>query len=52
MLAPFWAERLGKTALRAFQASRRGGEVICRLAGGRVELEGRCVFYSEGVAEL
>jgi PhzF family phenazine biosynthesis protein len=52
MLAPFWAERLGKTALRAFQASRRGGEVICRLAGDRVELEGSCVFYSEGIAEI
>jgi PhzF family phenazine biosynthesis protein len=52
MLAPFWAARLGKTVLRAFQASRRGGEVICRLAGDRVELEGGCVFYSEGVAEI
>jgi predicted PhzF superfamily epimerase YddE/YHI9 len=49
-LAPFWAERLGKTGLRAFQASRRGGELICRLRGDRVELEGSCVFYLEGVA--
>ena len=29
-LAPFWAERLGRSELRAFQASPRGGEVICR----------------------
>jgi predicted PhzF superfamily epimerase YddE/YHI9 len=49
-LAPFWAERLGKTDLRAFQASRRGGELICRLRGDRVELEGACVFYLEVVA--
>lgn len=48
MLAPYWAGRLGKTAFAAFQASRRGGEVICRLAGDRVELEGRCVFFLEG----
>jgi PhzF family phenazine biosynthesis protein len=52
MLAPYWAAKLGKTALRAFQASSRGGEVICRLAGDRVELEGSCVFYLEGQVEI
>lgn len=51
-LAPFWAERLGKTSFRAFQASRRGGEIICRLLGDRVELEGSCIFYFEGRAEI
>ncbi len=51
-LAPYWAKRLGKTAFRAYQASRRGGEIICRLAGDRVELEGSCVFYLEGEAEI
>jgi PhzF family phenazine biosynthesis protein len=52
MLAPYWAKRLGKGVFRAFQASRRGGELICRLAGDRVELEGDCVFYLEGEVEL
>jgi predicted PhzF superfamily epimerase YddE/YHI9 len=52
MLAPYWAKRLGKSALRAFQASPRGGEVVCRLKGERVELEGSCVFYMEGAAEI
>ncbi len=52
MLAPFWAGRLGKTTFRAFQASRRGGELVCRLVGDRVELEGSCVFYVEGLAEI
>lgn len=52
MLAPYWAPRLGKTAFRAFQASRRGGEITCRLARDRVELEGACVFYLEGEAEI
>jgi PhzF family phenazine biosynthesis protein len=52
MLAPYWAKRLGKTMFRAFQASPRGGEVICRLAGDRVELEGTCVFYLEGEVEI
>jgi PhzF family phenazine biosynthesis protein len=51
-LAPYWAKKLGKQALRAFQASARGGEVICRLAGDRVELEGGCVFYLEGHVEI
>ena len=52
MLAPYWAARLGKTEFLAFQASQRGGEVICRLIGDRVELEGSCVFYLEGMAEV
>jgi PhzF family phenazine biosynthesis protein len=51
-LAPYWAKRLDKTAFRAFQASRRGGEMVCRLLGDRVELEGSCVFYLEGTAEF
>ena len=50
MLAPFWAKRLNKTEFRAFQASKRGGKVICRLQNDRVELEGTCVFYLEGQA--
>jgi PhzF family phenazine biosynthesis protein len=48
MLTPYWAGKLGKQELRAFQASPRGGEMICRLAGDRVEMEGSCVFYLEG----
>ncbi len=52
MLAPYWAERLGRSEFRAFQASRRGGEVVCRLLNDRVELEGQCVFYLEGEAEV
>jgi PhzF family phenazine biosynthesis protein len=51
-LAPYWSPRLQKTAFRAFQASQRGGEVICRLVGDRVELEGNCVFYLEGEVEI
>jgi PhzF family phenazine biosynthesis protein len=51
-LAPYWAQKLGKSVLRAFQASRRGGEVLCRFTGDRVALEGVCVFYMEGEAEI
>ena len=52
MLAPFWAKRLNKTSFRGFQASKRGGEVHCRLLADRVELRGDCVFYLEGEAEI
>jgi PhzF family phenazine biosynthesis protein len=52
MLAPYWAKRLNQTEFHAYQASRRGGEVICRLAGERVELEGTCVFYLEGEVDI
>ena len=52
MLTPYWAKRTGKSVFRAFQASRRGGEMICRLLGDRVELEGSCVFYLEGEVEV
>lgn len=52
MLAPYWAARLGKSQLRAYQASKRGGELTCRVIGERVQLEGQCVFYLEGEAEI
>lgn len=52
MLMPYWSGKLNKSECRAFQASRRGGEIICRLDGDRVELEGSCVFYSEGTVEV
>lgn len=47
-LAPYWGKRLDKSVLRALQASSRGGEIVCRIVGNRVELEGACVFYLEG----
>jgi PhzF family phenazine biosynthesis protein len=52
MLVPYWAGRTGKLAFRAYQASPRGGEIVCRLAGDRVELSGSCVFYLEGSVNL
>jgi PhzF family phenazine biosynthesis protein len=47
-LVPFWAERLGRTHLRAKQVSARGGELDCALEGDRVVLAGRVAFYLEG----
>jgi PhzF family phenazine biosynthesis protein len=52
MLAPYWTQRLGKAALFAHQASERGGDIVCRVVGDRVELEGACVFVIEGEMQL
>lgn len=44
-LTPYWAHRLARTRLRAFQCSARGGALDCELAGERVRLAGRaCTF--------
>lgn len=42
-LAPYWADKLGKTTLRAHQASARGGDLECRLVADRVHLLGSAV---------
>ena len=47
-LTPYWAERLGKTALEARQLSRRGGALRCALNGDRVSIGGCAVLYLEG----
>ena len=45
---PWWAERLGRTQLRAHQVSARGGHLGVTMAGDRVELTGRAVTVMEG----
>ncbi len=42
-LGPYWGERLAKTTLLGFQASRRGGLVRVELQGDRVLLSGRAI---------
>ncbi|MEZ4702781.1 MAG: PhzF family phenazine biosynthesis protein [Rhodothermales bacterium] len=42
-LGPYWAQKLGKTDLRAYQASPRGGAVGVRVAGERTYLLGEAV---------
>jgi PhzF family phenazine biosynthesis protein len=48
VLTPDWAERLGRDTFTAHQASARGGQLTCGLAGDRVILGGRCVTVIEG----
>ena len=42
-LAPYWAERLGRTSMVGFQASPRGGKVYTELRRDRVILGGSAV---------
>lgn len=52
VLAPYWAQRLGKDRLEARQISRRGGVLRCTLRGERVLIAGRCIPYLEGWIEV
>ena len=47
-LAPFWAERLGKSSMIARQISQRGGTLRLELVDGRVHISGPAAFYMEG----
>jgi PhzF family phenazine biosynthesis protein len=48
MLAPFWAERLGKTKMTGYQASSRGGYVGVELVNDRVLLIGDAAIVLKG----
>jgi len=47
-LAPYWAQRLGKTNLHARQVSERGGELWCEVRRERVILKGNAVLTLRG----
>ena len=51
-LVPYWARRLRKSDLHAYQLSARGGELFCELLGERVKIAGEAVTYSEGFIKL
>lgn len=51
-LIPYWAERLGKSELHAFQCSSRGGELFCRLEGDRVKIGGYARRVASGTLSL
>jgi len=47
-LIPYWSGKLGKQQLFARQISKRGGELMCKDLGKRVEIGGRAVTYLVG----
>lgn len=47
-LIPYWAEKLGKDKLHAYQISSRKGELWCENKGDRVLMAGKAVTYLKG----
>lgn len=45
-IAPYWLDKLHKDSIVAYQASRRGGTLYCRMDGDRVKLSGKAALYS------
>jgi PhzF family phenazine biosynthesis protein len=51
-LIPYWSERLNKTKMIAFQASKRSGVLYCELHGERVYIGGYAKDYLKGDIHL
>lgn len=47
-LVPYWASKLHKTDLIAYQASKRGGVLHCKLENEGIAISGKCVQYLVG----
>ena len=51
-LAPYWAEKLGKNTLSAYQASARGGVLQLALRGDQVYISGDAITVMKGELRL
>jgi PhzF family phenazine biosynthesis protein len=51
-LIPYWAAKLGKNTLHAYQVSSRRGELWCELKGDRAIMAGKAVTYLRGSIEV
>lgn len=51
LLIPYWSKKLNKTKLLAYQASQRGGELLCEYQGEKVLISGKAIMYMQGVIE-
>lgn len=47
-LGPYWAMRLNKTHLRAYQASARGGELLLKVTENTVDVTGKAITVMKG----
>jgi PhzF family phenazine biosynthesis protein len=52
IMIPFWAEKLGKTKMKAIQLSSRRGHLDCELVGDRVLISGHAVTYMTGEIQI
>ena len=46
-ILPYWAQKLGKMELTAYQASPRGGIIYAIVDGERIRMSGKAALYSE-----
>lgn len=46
MIAPYWSSVLGKKNIKAFQASKREGVLLCEVNGESVSITGNAVLFS------
>ena len=51
-LIPYWAEKLEKNEMTAYQASARGGYLKCELKGNRVSIGGKAILFAKGETYL
>ncbi|XP_074088482.1 phenazine biosynthesis-like domain-containing protein isoform X2 [Macrotis lagotis] len=53
VLSGYWSQQLGKKEMRAFQCSRRGGELKVSLRdGGRLDITGQAALVLEGTLSI
>ena len=45
-IIPYWSKTMQKQNLVAYQASRRGGTLFCRVNGDRITLAGKACLYA------
>jgi PhzF family phenazine biosynthesis protein len=48
VLGAYWQPRLNKSTLKAYQASRRGGEILINASGDKIEIGGKAVIIIKG----
>lgn len=49
---PYWARKLGRDSLVAYQASARGGELYCKDAGERTLISGKAALFSKAEIDI
>ncbi|NDO45556.1 PhzF family phenazine biosynthesis protein [Clostridium sp. MD294] len=49
-IVPYWSKKLQKEDIVAYQASKRGGTLYCKVVGDRIKMSGKAVLYS--IAEI
>ncbi len=48
VMAPYWMDRQGAATLTGYQASERGGTVVCEQSGDRILMTGKAITFMRG----